>query len=149
MPDGPIADALRIAPVMGIGLEITAEANIFGFTLIDNFIGGDLTALGVYYNWTLSENCVDSDGIKPGQPMNTTAQSLNGSEATITPPPPVKEREFQRSWRDLAASRKRRSKTPDQKNNNNSDTPARLPRRKKPTNRARSAALIGGSSTHI
>jgi hypothetical protein len=77
-PNGPIANALGITSTMAIGLEITAEAEVFEFVLIDALIPNDLIALGVYNNWTLGKDCVDKNGIKAGKPIDTMAKSLGG-----------------------------------------------------------------------
>ncbi|KAI9867713.1 MAG: hypothetical protein M1813_008513 [Trichoglossum hirsutum] len=82
-PKGPIPDALSVATIMAIGLELTVEAEVFGFSLIDSIMPGDLIALGVYRNWTLSTDCADRRVFRPGEPLDTKPKSVvDGKDVT-------------------------------------------------------------------
>ncbi|KAH0552960.1 hypothetical protein GP486_006842 [Trichoglossum hirsutum] len=91
-PKGPIPEALSMTTTMNIGLELNLEAGVFGFVLMDTLLARDLTALGVYHNWTLAKDCIDKRGFKPGTPLDAKPKSVvDGKEVT-----PVRARAVER-----------------------------------------------------
>ncbi|KAH0545378.1 hypothetical protein FGG08_000519 [Glutinoglossum americanum] len=148
-PKGLIPKALSITTTMGVGLELVAEAEIFGFTLIDGIIPNDLKALGLFHNFTMGKSCIDDRGIKPGKPLDSQPKSVVDGKEVM----PVRSREVEGQTAstpkgELVASRGRRGMALQQQRNRTDRAPLIALLRRWGGHRSRSAMLTGHSTAY-